>query len=127
MMFALLLAQLEPEIHWPATVQTLIGIVGLLAIVWLILSVAIACKKLFGKRPPVHEELARLREEFMQGDESLLAAIKIEAAARERAISDINVSRAATLVEINTRIDELPSRIVADLLNAKNLFGGERK
>lgn len=115
-------AQLEPDIHWPLTLQVLCGGVGLLSIVWLILSVAIACRKLFGKQPPMHEAMAALRKEFLQNDDMLLSTIRAESAAREKAISDINASRALTLAEINKKIEDMPGRIVRDLLNAKNLF-----
>lgn len=117
-----MLAQMEPDVHWPLTVQAIIGLVGVLSIVWLVLSVAIACKKLFGKHPPIHEELRDLRTEFENSDLLLSTAIAAERTAREKAFADLAVERRTTLAELNKKIDDLPGKIVADMLNTKKLF-----
>jgi len=103
----ILLAQLEPDIHWRSTLYVLGGLVGLLSVVWLILSVAIACKKLFGKHPPVHEELAKLREEFLQGDETLLAALQLETTERQKAIEKIQAQRTDSLRQLDKRFERV--------------------
>lgn len=125
----MMLAQMEPDIHWPDTIKVIVGLVGLLSIVWLILSVAIACRKLFGKHPPIHEELIRLRKEFTESDAVLLAAIKEEAKERQKAITAINESRAKTLSDINekisdlqTKLGQIPGEFMALLANARNIL-----
>jgi hypothetical protein len=41
------------------------GLVGLLVVTSLVLGVTIQCKKLFGKTPPMHEQIKTLRDEFI--------------------------------------------------------------
>jgi hypothetical protein len=71
----MMLAQIQPDMNWPETIKTLVGIVGVLSIVWLILSVAVTSKKLFGRKPPIFEELDKLRKEFAAGDLALTGQI----------------------------------------------------
>lgn len=61
-----MLAQLQPDMNWPATLKFIVGLVGLLMIIWLVFSVAIAWKKLFGRRPPISEEIAKLETKVHQ-------------------------------------------------------------
>jgi len=60
----MILAQLQPDLNWPETLKALVGIVGILSIIYLVFSVAIAWKKLFGRRPPIAEELDRLEKKL---------------------------------------------------------------
>ena len=58
----MMISQIEnPSVPWPVTGNWLLGLVGVLAVVYLILGVAWQCKKLFGKNPPLEE---RFREEL---------------------------------------------------------------
>lgn len=62
---------LAADIQWPQTTQTLVGIVGLLAIISLVFSVVIKSKKLFGRNPPIGDDLKSLRSEIYQSKNSL--------------------------------------------------------
>jgi hypothetical protein len=103
----LLLAQIEPDIKWPDTMKVLIGIVGLLSVVWLVLSVAIASKKLFGKHPPIQEELKAVRDEFQAADSALARRIQEETQKRETAIENINIDRARTLGQLHRKMNSI--------------------
>lgn len=73
---------LAADIQWPQTTQTLVGIVGLLAIVSLVFSVVIKSKKLFGRNPPIGDDLKSLRSEIYQSKNSLRKEFK-ESMAKE--------------------------------------------
>lgn len=59
------LAEITPEIPWAQTIYVAGGLIAILALVALGLNVAIGCKKLFGKQPPMHEQIAALRTELI--------------------------------------------------------------
>jgi hypothetical protein len=60
----LLLAQVELSGTWPATIKVAIGIIGLLCIASLIFSVVLQSRKLFGRRPPIEDELDKLEKKL---------------------------------------------------------------
>ena len=60
----MIFAQLQPDMNWPATLKFIVGMVGMLMIVWLVFSVAIAWNKLFGRRPPIGDEIAALEKKI---------------------------------------------------------------
>ena len=108
----MILAQLQPELDWSSALKTLVGIVGLLMVVWLVFSVAIAWKKLFGRRPPIGDELdkleARVRSEIMDtysrafknAEEAKLASHAVRAEMDER-FEKLNQDRQRSLAGIN--------------------------
>jgi TolA-binding protein len=50
---------LAQSIQWPATLQVLVGICGLLTLVALVFTVALQARKLFGRTPPINDELEK--------------------------------------------------------------------
>lgn len=72
----------EGNIQWPATLQFIIGLVGLLSIVTLIFGVVLQAKKLFGRNPPIGDDLKNLRSEIYQSKNSLRKEFK-ESMAKE--------------------------------------------
>ena len=62
----MILAELTPQVPWNTTGTFTLGLIGVLAVIALVLNVALASKKLFGKHPPIHEELHAIRLEFTQ-------------------------------------------------------------
>jgi hypothetical protein len=52
------------NIPWPITANWLLGLTGALGMTYLGLEVTARCRKLFGKQPPVSEEIARLDGEL---------------------------------------------------------------
>ncbi|EEF62084.1 hypothetical protein [Pedosphaera parvula] len=53
-----------PQVPWPATSTWLLGAIGFMGIVLLILGVVNQARKLWGRQPPIDEELANLDEDF---------------------------------------------------------------
>jgi hypothetical protein len=53
----LLLGQTTPDVPWSVTQQWLYGLLGLLGVIWLVLAVVIQFRKLFGRTPPLTDEL----------------------------------------------------------------------
>ena len=95
----------EAQIEWPATIQVLIGIVGLLSIVALIFTVALQARKLFGKHPPLHEEMKSVREEFRAADQALLIALREESEKREVQFADLQIERQRTLSNLHKKMN----------------------
>jgi len=60
-----------PTVPWPVTTQWLFGLLGAAAVVYLGLSIATQARKLWGRRPPIDDDFARLRLEMKTGDEAL--------------------------------------------------------
>ncbi len=53
----MIFAQIEnPPVPWPVTGNWFLGLIGVLAVVYLVLGVAWQCKKLFGTHPPLEEQ-----------------------------------------------------------------------
>lgn len=71
-----ILAQTTPDTPWNTIISVMIGLVGLLTIAWLVFGVAIQWKKLFGKHPPVYQELREIRTEFEKADKEIVMALK---------------------------------------------------
>src|ERR1017187_7815156 len=90
----MMLAQLQPDVNWPVTVQAGLGLIGLLMIVWLVLSVSLGWKKMFGRRPPINEELDKL--------ESKLTALVLESFTRSYSAS-VEAKAEAQAVRNETR------------------------
>ena len=59
-----LIAQIELSGTWPATIKAGVGIMGLLCIASLVFSVVLQARKLFGRRPPIEDELERLEKKL---------------------------------------------------------------
>jgi hypothetical protein len=120
---------IEPAVSWTPTVQALVGLVGVLAIVWLILSVAIASRKLFGKHPPVHEELRIIRNEFQQADNELALAIAAEAQKREKAFEDLQMERQRTLSSLHKKMNGISRNVylMAGKLGVKPVINSDEE
>ena len=59
-----MLADVNVEASWPAAMKTLAGVIGLLCIVSLIFTVVLQSKKLFGRTPPLMDELDKLEKKL---------------------------------------------------------------
>jgi hypothetical protein len=64
----ILLAQISNQIEWPVMGSWTLGFLGVMAMLSLVLAVWIQCRKLFGKHPPISEELAAIREDFAKSE-----------------------------------------------------------
>lgn len=76
-----LVADIDLPGSWPATIQTEAGLCGLLAIGVLILTFAHLCKKMFGAKPPLDDQLKEvvklLRSEIHREKNSALKDFKL--------------------------------------------------
>lgn len=93
------------QIEWPATIQLLMGIVGLLSIVALIFTVALQARKLFGKHPPLHEEMKSVREEFRAADQALALSLREEGEKREQQFAELQIERQRTLSHLHKKMN----------------------
>jgi hypothetical protein len=77
----MMLAQATMEIPWHYFPPWLFGFIGFLAVVWLALGVVNAGKKLFGRRPPIDDQLKEvvkiLRSEIHREKNSVLKEFKL--------------------------------------------------
>lgn len=62
----ILLAEITPEIPWSQTLFVAGGIFALLILGIAVMQFALLWKKLFGKQPPMHQQIADLRDEFIR-------------------------------------------------------------
>jgi hypothetical protein len=54
-------ADITPQVPFNITGSWLLGLIGCLSIIYLILGVWSSARKLFGRRPPIDEDIARLQ------------------------------------------------------------------
>jgi hypothetical protein len=62
----MILAQM-PDVPWTVTSKWVWGLMGFLGCVWLVFAVCIQAKRLFGRTPPIQDELER-REKKLRGE-----------------------------------------------------------
>ena len=74
----ILLAQTTTGVPWGVTSHWLFGLIGALGVAWLMLGIANQSRKVFGKRPPLYEELGTLRTELTEADCLLARKLEME-------------------------------------------------
>jgi hypothetical protein len=96
-------AQPDLAVNWSTTVKVALGLIGILTVAFLVFGVALQWKKLFGRRPPIKDELdkleKRLHEEIIE--------------AHGRAISNTTEAKALAL-----EAKREASRLAAEALDA---------
>lgn len=60
-----MLAESTPSLT-PDAILVIGGLITILSIAYLVLGVSIQCRKLFGKQPPMHEQIEKLRGDIVQ-------------------------------------------------------------
>ena len=104
--------------NWPETLKTLVGVVGLLMIIWLIMAVALSSKKLFGRRPPIGDELdrleARLHQEII---ESYQRAFMTALEAKSQ-IEKVRLELDGKIQKLDEKLSKVPGDVIANLANA---------
>ena len=89
----MMLAQTAVDIPLSDTMKTLIGILGVLTAGLMVMWFAIAWKKLFGRRPPIGEELdkleKRMRAELVASHSRVYATAETAQAAADEAAAEI--------------------------------------
>lgn len=103
-----------PPTQWPQTVQWLAGAAGVLAITFLILNTIISVRKVFGRKPPMDEQLSSIektvRREFQSADAALQK--QLDSLAEQRAEDTAHFSRAVS--DIYVKVDSVKDEIMAD-------------
>jgi len=105
-----MIAQLSP-IEWNTTGNFVLGLIGVLGVVLIVMQIAVAGRKLFGKHPPIHEELRAVRNEFQSADAALARAIREEREKRELAFSDLAIERARTLGQLHKKMNGISRNV----------------
>lgn len=100
-----------PAVPWNETQHWLLGLIGFLGVLALVSVVAVNARKLFGKHPPIHEELSTVRREFKEGDAELRRAIMQEREDREEQMADLQRDRQRSVGELHKKINGI-GRIV---------------
>jgi hypothetical protein len=62
----MIFAEFTPSVPWPITAFVALGMIGLLGIYVLVGQSVIVTRKAFGKHPPMHEQIAAMRKEFVE-------------------------------------------------------------
>ena len=120
---------MEPTVEtipWPITGHWLLGLIGVLSVAYLILSVAQTSRRLFGKHPPIGEELARIDQELRrdlaraaQDCERRHSGLRREMDERFR---DLALERVRSLGELHEKINA----VGADVAFIRGKLGSEK-
>jgi len=112
------LADANLDIPWPVTSHWMQGLIGFMVIAVLALTLVKLCKSVFGRKPPLSEEIVKLEKRMagvvMHQKNSALKemgnrhrALQERVEKTEKHIETIQVERAATLEKINNRFDRV--------------------
>lgn len=116
-------AQLSgPAVPWSETSKWLFGLLGALGVVWLIFSVVIQARKLFGRVPPMQDELEqrdkRLRGEIQHAKNSTLKEFRlvleplIERVEKTEAVAqEIQLDQTRRWTELNNEIHAIATDV----------------
>lgn len=104
-------AQLNSPIGWDTTGHFMLGLIGVLGVVLIIMQIAVASRKLFGKHPPIEQELKAVRDEFQSADASLARALKDECCKREEAFANLTIERARTLGQLHRKMNGISRNV----------------
>ncbi len=100
----ILLADVMPDVPMKVTGAWMLGLLGLLGIVYVVLGVVIQWKKLFGRTPPINEELERrdkrLHQAMHDGDTALANRIM----GMEERFEELQAERLRNWNELTTKI-----------------------
>ena len=111
-----------PEIPWNVTFFVLLGLIGILAVVALVFTVLLQGKKLFGKNPPVHEEIRAIRAEFSAALKDMANKTRIsvkgayneiekESEKREEGFRELNLDRERKWLQLTNEIKTLGNKL----------------
>ncbi len=109
---------MEPELlpsSWPATVHFLIGLVGVMGIVYLLIATVNQARKLFGRRPPMDEQVALLdkdlRREMKAGDKEVerqVASLRVDMNSQ---FEDLSLARKDHQIVIERSFEKLSDKL----------------
>lgn len=108
----LIQAQIAP-VPWPLTGHWFVGLIGVLGVVYLVLGVAQQCRRLFGKHPPIGEELTRVNHDLRND----LARVAMDCERRHGSLHDelderfreLSLERTRSLGELHEKINGVAS------------------
>jgi len=112
----MLLSQIDvTAVPWPVTGNWLLGLIGVLSVACLVLGVAQQSRRLFGKHPPLSQELARIDQDLRlelsrarQDCERRHTCLRSEVEERFR---DLAIDRARSLGELHEKINAVASDV----------------
>jgi len=118
----MIFAQSLPSVPWPVTGAWMLGLIGVLAVAYLVLGVLNAGKKLFGKTPPISEEFAQFRHEVQAEIKSqneacatcrnqLLSLIQAERAMTDEKLRAADLDRHRSLGELHEKINTMAADV----------------
>ena len=121
-MIATILAQVDLPANWPQTVKTEAGVIGLLCIGVLVLTFVKLCKSVFGRKPPMDEQLHQvvklLRGEIHREKNSSLKEFKLKLspvihrlATAETDIEEIQTDRVRKWESLTVKIGEVANDV----------------
>jgi len=121
------LAQIQtPPIPWPLTGNWVLGLIGVLAAVYLVLGVAGQCQKLFGKNPPLSDELLRIdrqaRADLAQTAQDCERRHSTLRHEMDERLREIAVERTRNLGELHEKINA----VAADVAFIRGKFSKEQ-
>jgi hypothetical protein len=104
------LAQL-PDVPWNTTGGWMLGLIGVLGATSLVFAVAIQAKKLFGKEPPISEELRRLGEacaaRYAQSEASLQSHAVADDKIHAELFGRVNAAERGVEDRLSARLDKI--------------------
>ena len=113
-----ILAQSQPDLNWPETLKVEVGIVGLLMIVWLVFSVAIASRKLFGRKPPFSDELDKIEKRLHDEILEVFARASKSAEEAKQQAERVRLEMDGKIQKLDEKLSRVPGEVIANLANA---------
>jgi hypothetical protein len=124
----IMLAQ-GPQVPWAKTEHWLFGLIGFMGIIALVSVIAVNARKMFGKHPPIHEELTLIRHEFKESDQQLERAICQERKDREEQMADLQRDRQRSVEKIHKKMNGISRNVylIAGKLGVKPLASSDEE
>jgi hypothetical protein len=92
---------MTPEtIPWPITANWLLGLTGALALSYLALEVTARCRKVFGKNPPISDQITRLASDCERRHEILRGEM-------DERFREYTIERARSLADLYEKINRV--------------------
>ena len=105
------LAQATMEIPMSDTLKTLVGLIGVMVLIITVLTCVILVKKVFGRTPPLTDELKKLRSEIYKETGGVRKDLTLRMDGVDAEIEEIKIDRERKWKELTGEYHKLDTKI----------------